>query len=265
MRKTITLTESDLHTIIKESIAKIIEELDNAKYEQMIIEGVHYDSESDSFIFDFENDYETDIIKLKKVGYKVLAFNHCYYFGYQFETDIDSSKRTKFIHSIKFPDGKISERDKNSFIINAVNKLDSDITLPSYDLIVYPESMSEINREMLKYLNRFASPEIVNMELIANSYGNIIEFVEREYVCFNDIMKDLYVDVCYLYFYLLKRKINKGKGHWRNNNGIYNVDEFRNRMEGLMKLVRELAKKEEIVCEKYKIIENSINEFNAKN
>jgi hypothetical protein len=78
-------------------------------------------------------------------------------------------------------------------------------------------------------------------------------------------MKDLYVDVCYLYFYLLKRKINKGKGYWRNNNGIYNVDEFRNRMEGLMKLVRELAKKEEIVCEKYKIIENSINEFNAKN
>jgi hypothetical protein len=73
---------------------------------------------SDSFIFDFENDYETDIIKLKKVGYKVSAFNHCYYFGYQFETDIDSSKRTKFIHSIKFPDGKISERDKNSFIIN---------------------------------------------------------------------------------------------------------------------------------------------------
>jgi hypothetical protein len=175
MRKTITLTESDLHTIIKESIAKIIEELDNAKYEQMIIEGVHYDSESDSFIFDFENDYETDIIKLKKVGYKVLAFNHCYYFGYQFETDIDSSKRTKFIHSIKFPDGKISERDKNSFIINAVNKLDSDITLPSYDLIVYPESMSEINREMLKYLNRFASPEIVNMELI-KSLSSKIEF-----------------------------------------------------------------------------------------
>lgn len=166
MKKTIKLTESELHNIIKGSIARIIEEVNGSKSGQIVLEGVHYDAQSDSFIFDFENDYETDIIKLKKVGYKVSAFNHCYYFGYQFENDIDSTKRTKFIHSIKFPDGKISEKDKSTFIINAVDKLDSDISLPSYELIVYPESMSEINRDMLKYLNRFTSPEIVNMELI---------------------------------------------------------------------------------------------------
>lgn len=162
----IKLTETDLHNIIKDSVVKIINELDVTKIGQVISEGVHYDIESDSFIFDFENDNETDLIKLKKVGYKVSAFNHCYYYGYQFERDIDFSKRTKFIHSIKFPEGKILEKDKNTFIINAVNKLDSDISLPSYELIVYPESMSEINRDMLQYLNRFASPEVVNMELI---------------------------------------------------------------------------------------------------
>lgn len=166
MRKNIKLTESELHDIIKESIARIIENVDDSKSRQIVSEGVHYDAQLDSFIFDFENDYETDIIKLKKVGYKVSAFNHCYYFGYQFENNTDSSKRTKFIHSIKFPDGKISEKDKNTFIVNAVDKLDSDISLPAYELIVYPESMSEINRDMLKYLNRFASPDIVNMEII---------------------------------------------------------------------------------------------------
>ena len=166
IKKTIKLTETDLHNIIKESITKVIEEYDINKLGQIVSEGVHYEAESDSFVFDFENDHETDIIKLKKVGYKVSAFNHCYYYGYQFENDIDSSKRTNFIHSIKFPDGRVTEKDKNTFIINAVNQLDSDISLPLYDLIIYPESMSEINRDMLKYLNRFASPDIVSMEMI---------------------------------------------------------------------------------------------------
>ena len=138
-------------------------------------EGVRYDENSDMFIFDFENDNETDLIQLKKVGYKVTAFNHCYYYAYEFTEDVDSASRTSFIHSIKFPEGKITEQDKSTFIVNAVNKLDSDISLPSYKLIVYPEAMSELNRHMLGYLNRFASPEIVNMELV-KSLPSRIEF-----------------------------------------------------------------------------------------
>ena len=82
-------------------------------------------------------------------------------------------RRTKAM--VKFPDGRITEQDKSTFIVNAVNKLDSDISLPSYKLIVYPESMSELNRDMLGYLNRFASPEIINMELV-KSLPSRIEF-----------------------------------------------------------------------------------------
>ena len=163
-KKIIKLTENELEKIISETVINLIEK--NNSLNDCLFEGVHYDETTDTFVFDYENDSETDIIKLKKVGYKVSAFNHCYYYGYQFEENVDSSKRTSFIHSIKFPDGKISDEDKNTFIINAVNKLDSDISLPSYDLIVYPESLSEINRDMLKYLNRFASPELANMQLI---------------------------------------------------------------------------------------------------
>ena len=138
-------------------------------------EGVRYDENSETFIFDFENDNETDLIQLKKVGYKVTAFNYCYYYAYEFTENVDSASRTSFIHSIKFPDGRITERDKSTFIVNTVNKLDSDISLPSYKLIVYTESMSELNRDMLGYLNRFASPEIVDMELV-KSLPSRIEF-----------------------------------------------------------------------------------------
>lgn len=165
------LTEKELSQIISESIQTIM----GIGTGKILSEGVRYDDSNDSFIFDFEDDKSTDIIQLKKVGYKISAFNHCYYYGYGFEPDIESSKRSNFIHSLKFPDGKISESDKKTFIVNAVNKLDSDISLPAYKLIVYPESMSELNREMLKYLNRFASPNIANMELI-KSLPSKIEF-----------------------------------------------------------------------------------------
>ena len=160
---------------LTQSIASAIRESLEIQNGSILNEGVRYDAKSDMFIFDFENDSETDLIQLKKVGYKITAFNQCYYYAYEFTNNVDSARRTSFIHSLKFPDGRISDEDKNTFIINAVNKLDSDISLPSYKLIVYPESMSELNRDMLGYLNRFASPEIVNMELI-KSLPSRIEF-----------------------------------------------------------------------------------------
>ena len=160
---------------LTQSIASAIRESLEIQNGSILNEGVRYDAKSDMFIFDFENDSETDLIQLKKVGYKITAFNHCYYYAYEFTNNVDSTKRTSFINSLKFPDGRISYEDKNTFIVNAVNKLDSDISLPSYKLIVYPESMSELNREMIGYLNRFASPEIVNMELI-KSLPSRIEF-----------------------------------------------------------------------------------------
>lgn len=170
-KNTIKISIEDL----THNIASAIKE--NLKIQKGVVlnEGIKYDEKSDMFVFDFNNDSETDLIQLKKVGYKITAFNQCYYYAYEFAENLDSAKKTSFIHSIKFPDGRISNEDKNTFIINAVNKLDSDISLPSYKLIVYPESMSELNRYMLGYLNRFASPEIVNMELI-KSLPSKIEF-----------------------------------------------------------------------------------------
>lgn len=166
---TITIDE------LSKCISSAIMESSTDKTGTILKEGVTYNEDDDRFKFDFEVDNGTDIIQLTKVGYKVSAFNHCYYYGYQFTEDVDSASRSAFIHSIKFPNGRMSKNDKRTFIVNAINKLDSDISLPSYKLIVYPESMSELNRDMLCYLNRFASPEIVNMELV-KSLPSRIEF-----------------------------------------------------------------------------------------
>lgn len=162
MKRNYIITVGDLQRLISEKSVQNI----SLKNGNVLKEGVHYNEADDSFSFDFQNDNETDIISLTKVGYKISAFNHCYYYAYEFSENIDSVKRSAFIHSLKFPDGRISKKDKNTFIMNAVDKLDTEISLPSYKLIVYPESISELNREMLRYLNRFASPDIVNMELV---------------------------------------------------------------------------------------------------
>lgn len=171
------MKEIDLEKIIKETVSKFKDNLN-----QIISEGVHYNTQTDSFIFDFQNDSKIDMIKLQKVGYQIRLFNKCYYFGYQFENNVDSNIRSSFIHSIKFPDGKITEKDKNTFIINAVDKLDSDISLASYNVIIYPESLSEINRDMLKYLNRFTDSKLITMELIKT----LLLKIEFDYERFNE-------------------------------------------------------------------------------
>ena len=165
----IKISEEELKKIIGESIKENILSFNG----KILKEGVYYDDNLNKFVFNFENDNKTDIISLKKVGYKISAFNQCYYYGYQFEDTVDSLIRSSFIKSIKFPDNKITEKDKKTFIVNAINKLDSDISLPSYKIIVYPESMSEINRDMLKYLNRFTAPDVISMEMIKQLPKNI--------------------------------------------------------------------------------------------
>lgn len=60
----------------------------------------------------------------------------------------------------------MSNEDVRKFIITTVNSLDKDISLPSFDIVVYPESISELNRNMLGYLNRLAQPQVVNMDAI---------------------------------------------------------------------------------------------------
>lgn len=162
------------NNIIKQTINSVLEG-------KILTEGVKYDEIEDKFTFDFYNDGHVDIISLTKYGYQSKAFNHCYYYGYEFESNVDSKLRAKFIKSIKFPNGKINETDKKAFINNAVNQLDNMVSIPSFNIIIYPESISELNRDMLKYLNRLTQSNLVSMEMVKQLPQNI----EFDYDKFN--------------------------------------------------------------------------------
>lgn len=129
--------------------------------------GVQYNIEENSFVFDFEHDGMSDIMHLTGKGYMVRAFGQCFHYGYEFADDVSGSVRSAFIKQLKFPDKPLREKPElTQFIQRAVDNLHHQINLYDYDLVVMPQSSSRVNSYMLKYIFRFAQPELHYMEAV---------------------------------------------------------------------------------------------------
>lgn len=152
----------------------------------MLTEGIRYNKDSDSFIYDFNANSDDCIIKFDttKLIPINLGINDIYYFGYKFEENDNASSqiRTKFFNDLRYSkDRKLSD-DKRQFIINALRKLNNEINIHNIDAIVYPESRSSINAYMLGILfnttniNPKVSVVKLNKKLPANIEFNWEDF-----------------------------------------------------------------------------------------
>ena len=130
--------------------------------------GVTYDNEKQMFMFDFEHDGVEDIVKLTGDGYQVEAFGKCFYYGYEFSEQVDSSVRSAFIKYVKFNDNLQDSLDLTQFIKKAVDNLHKKINLYDYNLVVMPESSSKVNQYMSRYIYRFAQPKLCHVRDILN-------------------------------------------------------------------------------------------------
>ena len=130
--------------------------------------GVTYDNEKQMFVFDFEHDGVEDIVKLTGDGYQVEAFGKCFYYGYEFSDQVDSSVRSAFIKYVKFNDNLQDSPDLTQFIKKAVDNLDKKINLYDYNLVVMPESSSKVNQYMSRYIYRFAQPKLCHVRDVLN-------------------------------------------------------------------------------------------------
>ena len=130
--------------------------------------GVTYDNEKQMFVFDFEHDGVEDIVKLTGDGYQVEAFGKCFYYGYEFSEQVDSSVRSAFIKYVKFNDNLQDSPDLTQFIKKAVDNLHKKINLYDYNLVVMPESSSKVNQYMSRYIYRFAQPKLCHVRDILN-------------------------------------------------------------------------------------------------
>ena len=130
--------------------------------------GVTYDNEKQLFVFDFEHDGVEDIVNLTGDGYQVEAFGKCFYYGYEFSEQVDSSVRSSFIKYVKFNDNLQDSLDLTLFIKKAVDNLHKKINLYDYNLVVMPESSSKVNQYMSRYIYRFAQPKLCHVRDILN-------------------------------------------------------------------------------------------------
>ena len=128
--------------------------------------GVTFDNVEQRFVFDFEHDGAADIVSLTGEGYQVEAFGKCFYYGYEFTEQTDSSLRAAFIRYVKFSPSLQDKPDLTQFIQKAINNLSHKINLYDYNLVVMPQSTSRVNQYMVRYIYRFAQPTLRKMELV---------------------------------------------------------------------------------------------------
>ena len=147
--------------------------------------GVTFDNAEKKFVFDFEHDGAEDIVSLTGDGYQVEAFGKCFYYGYEFSDQVESSVRSAFIKYVKFTESLQDTPDLTNFIKKAVDNLHKKINLYNYDLVVMPESSSKVNQYMLRYIYRFAQPTLYKMTLVKALPANIsfdMKAYEKQYL-----------------------------------------------------------------------------------
>ena len=153
--------------------------------------GVTFDDTEKTFVFDFEHDGAEDIVSLTGDGYQVEAFGKCFYYGYEFAEQVESSVRSAFIKYVKFTEELQNAPDLTNFIKKAIDNLHKKINLYNYDLVVMPESKSGVNKYMLRYIYRFAQPSLYKMTLVKNLPSNIafdMKAYEEQYL--DDILEN---------------------------------------------------------------------------
>lgn len=153
--------------------------------------GITFDDTEKKFVFDFEHDGAEDIVSLTGNGYQVEAFGKCFYYGYEFSDQVESSVRSAFIKYVKFTEALQDTPDLTNFIKKAVDNLHKKINLYNFDLVVMPESSSKVNQYMLRYIYRFAQPTLYKMTLVKALPSNIsfdMKAYEKQYL--DDILEE---------------------------------------------------------------------------
>jgi uncharacterized protein YfkK (UPF0435 family) len=124
-------------------------------------------------------------------GYQVETFGKCFYYGYEFSDQVESSVRTAFIKYVKFTEALQDTPNLTNFIKKAVDNLHKKINLYNFDIVVMPESSSKVNQYMLRYIYRFAQPTLRKMELVKSLPASIsfdMDAYEQSYL--NDVLEN---------------------------------------------------------------------------
>lgn len=130
------------------------------------------------FQFDFDDDSESDIIKLASYQLKCSKFkNKAYWFGYQFEPNASSQDRTAFINKLKGIGGEsFSQSDLRRFIELPMNALSCKINSYKITNFIFPMSgRSQLVAKMVKIIHEWLSRKTKSstFELVKQAPTNV--------------------------------------------------------------------------------------------
>jgi hypothetical protein len=130
---------------------------------------VFFDIETSQFSFYLDIETKNDIIKFENSTLTKVTLGDIYdmyYFAYNFKSSISSKLRTQFFNELRFGTVFQSEKDKEVFIIKATTELNKLVLMSKFGAIIYPKSRSEMNKEIVKRLNKFFRVIPATFELV---------------------------------------------------------------------------------------------------
>lgn len=142
------------------------------KTKYMISEGVKY--KNSTFTFDFKHDNKTDIIALTDNLFSSVSYDNTYFYQYEFGLDISSKLRSEFIHALKFDQNVLGLDNINRFIDRAMTNLNKAINLSTVDIVIYPQSSSNLTRDIVDRIDSFTDSEkYIKLELAKKQISEI--------------------------------------------------------------------------------------------
>lgn len=117
-------------------------------------------AEGNSYFFDYTYNYPTDIVNLVSPQlYKSSHGNRVYWFGYEFNPEISSAQRRKFIDYVKgIGEETMSEGQLEKFIQMPLEELKSIVSTYHIDCFIYPLSgRSQLVSKMISSISRITS------------------------------------------------------------------------------------------------------------
>lgn len=148
------------------------------KKNNVILEGITYDSDSDSFNIDFKHDNKTDLVALtyasKMVVKKSTLYKIIIYYAYNLNVKhIDKEIRDKLTNLFKYQQG-ITPDQFDLLLNKAAIKFNNIIPISNYDIIIAPSSKSNLLKQLLSKIKaKSANTLLADNVLVKNAIDNI--------------------------------------------------------------------------------------------
>ena len=129
---------------------------------KIINSGVYFDDKDEVYRFNYDKNNFSDIVNLVEPQlYESTYKNEIYWFGYQFNRDISSKIRSKFIKDLKgIGDNNLTDNQLINFIERPLSALHKKINIYTIDCFIYPLSnRSPLVSKMINVIRDYTSHE----------------------------------------------------------------------------------------------------------